>query len=154
MIIIVQDEGSWFEERTYCRVFGLCNRWGWDPQVNWVVNLNGAQIDGVIYGTIVNSDNKLMEPNSILHQNYPNPFNPTTTIDFSIQNDSNVKLAIYNIKGQKVRALTNEFIVKGLHSIIWNGDDDSGDSVSSGVYLYKINVNGKTEAVKKCMLLK
>ena len=86
--------------------------------------------------------------------NYPNPFNPTTTIDFSIQNDSNVELTIYNIKGQKIKTLANNNFTQGSHSITWNGDDELGEPVSSGVYLYKLNVNGKTEAVKKCLLLK
>lgn len=87
-------------------------------------------------------------------QNFPNPFNPSTTIKFSIQNDSNVKLLIYNMKGQKIKTLANNEFIKGGHSVIWNGDNDFGKSVSSGIYLYKLIVNGKIEAVKKCLLLK
>jgi len=86
--------------------------------------------------------------------NYPNPFNPTTTISFSIQEDSNVELSIYNIRGQKINSLLNDQIIAGEHSITWNGKDDSGKKVSSGLYLYKLTVNDKTEAVKKCLLLK
>lgn len=86
--------------------------------------------------------------------NYPNPFNPTTTIEFSIKNNSNVEIIIYNIKGQKIKSLAQNDFAKGSHSIIWNGDNDLGNHVSSGVYCYKLNVNGKTEAVKKCLLLK
>ena len=86
--------------------------------------------------------------------NYPNPFNPITTIEFSIQNNSKVELSIYNIKGQKIKTLANNDFTKGSHSIIWNGDDEIRNSVSSGVYFYKLSVNGKTEAVKKCILLK
>ena len=86
--------------------------------------------------------------------NYPNPFNPTTTISFSTQNDSQVELSIFNMKGQKVKTLAQNEFTKGSHSIIWNGDTDSGQSVSSGIYYYKLNVNGKTEVVKKCLLLK
>ena len=89
-----------------------------------------------------------------MKQNYPNPFNPSTTISFSILNDSNVELYIYNIKGQKIITLVQNEFTKSSHSIIWNGDDDSGKSVCSGIYYYKLNVNGKTEAVKKCLLLK
>lgn len=98
-------------------------------------------------------NNEITTP-SYLVQNYPNPFNPTTTIEFSIQNNSNVELGIYNIKGQKVKTLVNDNFEKGIHSILWNGNDESGDSVSSGVYMYKLNVNGKTEIVRKCLLLK
>ena len=86
--------------------------------------------------------------------NHPNPFNPSTTIEFSIQNNSEIELSIYNIKGQKIKILANNIFSKGSHSIIWNGDDENNEPVSSGIYFYKLNVNGKTEAVKKCLLLK
>lgn len=86
--------------------------------------------------------------------NYPNPFNPTTSISFSIQNNSNVELTIHNIKGQKIKTLIHNEYTKGNHSFIWNGDDEFNKPVSSGVYLYNLKVNGKSEAVKKCLLLK
>ena len=86
--------------------------------------------------------------------NYPNPFNPTTTIEFSIQNDSQVELSIYNIKGQKIITLAQTNYSKGNHSVVWDCVDDENESVSSGLYFFKLNVNGKTEAVKKCLLLK
>jgi len=86
--------------------------------------------------------------------NHPNPFNPSTTIEFSIQNDSKINLSIFNIKGQKVKTLVNNEFTQGSHSIIWNGDDEFGKQLSSGIYYYKLNVNGKTKAVKKCLLLK
>ncbi len=91
---------------------------------------------------------------SYLYQNHPNPFNPSTTIKFSIQNDSKVELTIFNIKGQKINNLLNEEFVAGSHSIIWFGDDENNKSVSSGIYYFKLNVNGKSGAVKKCLLLK
>ena len=86
--------------------------------------------------------------------NYPNPFNPTTMISFAISNDSYIELTIYNIKGQKIKTLTKNEFNKGNYSIIWNGDNENGEPVGSGVYLYKLNVNDKTEAMKKCLLLK
>jgi len=86
--------------------------------------------------------------------NYPNPFNPTTTISFSIQELSKINLSIYNIKGQKVKTLVNNELTSGSHSIIWNGKNESGETVSSGLFFYKLNVNGKAEEVKKCLLLK
>ena len=94
--------------------------------------------------------------------NYPNPFNPKTTISFSVTQNvmsgsdgsSFVTLDIYNIKGQLVKVLVNDFQDAGEHSIIWDGNDSSGKNVSSGIYFYKLKVSGKTEAVKKCLLLK
>ncbi|MCD4797288.1 MAG: FG-GAP-like repeat-containing protein [Candidatus Cloacimonetes bacterium] len=93
---------------------------------------------------------------SKLNQNYPNPFNPTTTISFNISSKDakNTKLIIYNIKGQKVKTLLNEHLAKGEHSVVWNGKDDSGKSVSSGIYFYKLSVENKTINVMKCLLLK
>jgi len=87
-------------------------------------------------------------------RNFPNPFNPETTIEFNLIEDGEVQLDIYNIKGQKIRSLLTDQIIAGEHSIVWNGKNASGKKVSSGVYLYKLIVNGKTEAVKKCLLLK
>jgi hypothetical protein len=89
-----------------------------------------------------------------LYQNYPNPFNPTTTISFSIQNECEVEISIYNIKGQKVKQFISSRLSAGNHSIVWNGDDESGNAVSSGVYLYELTVNGKSEIVNKCLLMK
>ena len=85
--------------------------------------------------------------------NYPNPFNPSTTIKFSIQNNSKVELSIFNIKGQKVSTLIDEQLHKGKHSIIWSGCDQNGNQVGSGIYLYKIKV-GNLESVKRILLIK
>lgn len=110
------------------------------------------------YGSppFVNIDNEsnVPSPKITLKQNFPNPFNPRTTISFSIQSDSKIELVIFNVKGQKIQTLAHNEYSKGLHSIVWNGDDEEGKAVSSGVYLYKLNVNDKTEAVNKCLLLK
>jgi len=103
------------------------------------------------------SDEEIQNSNSENYNiisNYPNPFNPETTIQFNLITDSDIQIEIFNIKGQKINSIVNEQFLKGKHAIIWNGDDDSGKSVSSGIYYYRLNVNGKTEAVKKCLLLK
>ncbi len=87
--------------------------------------------------------------------NYPNPFNPTTTISFSTtESTENTELVIYNIKGQKVKQLVSDQLSAGEHSVVWDGRDENGKSVSSGIYFYKLIVDSKTEAVKKCLLLK
>ncbi len=88
-----------------------------------------------------------------LHGNYPNPFNPTTTISFSLANDTDVKISVYNIKGQKVKTLISDHYSKGAHSIIWNGKDSNDKKVASGLYFYKLS-SGKETQVKKMLLLK
>lgn len=88
-----------------------------------------------------------------LSNNYPNPFNPTTTIKFSLAKDSNVKLSIYNIKGQKIKTMINNKLVKGNHSVIWNGTNDKNQAVSSGIYFYSIETDDLT-ITKKMILMK
>ena len=91
---------------------------------------------------------------AVLHNNFPNPFNPSTTISFSLPIESRIDLIIYNIKGQQVKTIVNDIFEKGNHSVTWNGIDESGKLVSSGVYFYKLSVDGKSKSVKKCLLLK
>jgi len=96
-------------------------------------------------------------------QNFPNPFNPSTTISFDLssENIENIELNIYNLKGQKVKDLTPSLchpeLVEGRgtnrFSVVWNGKDESNKSVTSGVYFYKLQVNGKQRS-KKMLLLK
>ena len=88
-----------------------------------------------------------------LSGNYPNPFNPSTTISYSIPTDGNVELIVYNIRGQKVKTLVKGTQPAGVYNVTWNGKDENGRSVSSGVYFYKLRSSGKT-AVKKMLLLK
>ena len=89
-----------------------------------------------------------------LYQNYPNPFNPSTSIEFSIQNDSEIELSVFNIKGQRIILLANQEFSKGNHVLVWNGVDTNNKPVSSGVYFYKLKVNGIVEKVKRCLLVK
>jgi flagellar hook assembly protein FlgD len=85
--------------------------------------------------------------------NYPNPFNPTTQINFSLAEAGDVELSIYNVRGQKVRTLVKEELPAMDHSILWNGTDDNDQSVSSGVYFYKLKT-GDYRSTKKMLLIK
>ena len=85
--------------------------------------------------------------------NYPNPFNPETKIEYSIAKAGNAELTIYNIKGQRVKTLINDHIEAGDHSIVWNGKDDKGTDVSSGVYFYRLKTADGVHN-KKMLLLK
>jgi Lamin Tail Domain len=90
-----------------------------------------------------------------LYQNYPNPFNPSTEISFMLAENSLVELSIYDIKGRKVTTLLNDQLVSAdqLQSIVWNGVDDGGKKVSSGLYFYKLDTGSKIEA-KRMLLVK
>ncbi len=76
-----------------------------------------------------------------LSQNYPNPFNASTQINFRLMKSSDVKLEIYNILGQKVRSVIDENMASGEHHVIWDGRNDSGEPVSSGIYFYRLQTN-------------
>ncbi len=89
----------------------------------------------------------------MLHQNYPNPFNPETTISFDLMSPGAARLGIYNLRGQLVRSLVNTSLPNGRHSVVWNGLDESGNAVSSGVYFYRLTAGGTTET-RKMMLVK
>jgi hypothetical protein len=85
--------------------------------------------------------------------NYPNPFNPSTTIGFALKETGNVTLEVYNLKGEKVKTLINDTMEAGNHSIVWNGTDNLGKDVSSGVYFYKMKT-GRYTSTKKMILMK
>jgi len=87
-----------------------------------------------------------------LSGNFPNPFNPRTRIAFALPKTSKVSLEIYNILGQKVRTLLNENMEAGYQSVEWDGTDDGGAGVSSGVYLYKLKANEFSRVAKMTFL--
>jgi hypothetical protein len=88
-----------------------------------------------------------------LSQNYPNPFNPTTNIRFNLPKSGHVSLDIYNIIGRRVTTLADEYLCAGHKLVTWDGKDDSGKEVSSGVYFYKITAGDYSET-KKMIFMK
>ncbi len=90
-----------------------------------------------------------------LGQNYPNPFNPSTTISFEIpaaDRETRTRLVIYNIRGTRVRSLVDRILSPGLHRVVWDGRDDRGTAVSSGIYFCRI-AHGETSITRKMLLL-
>ena len=88
-----------------------------------------------------------------LYQNFPNPFNPVTEIQFDIPDISTVELVVYNLMGQEVRRLVNGEIQAGYHRIVWDGLNNRGESVSTGVYIYSL-ISPSFHSTKKMVLLK
>ena len=101
----------------------------------------------------VSASVKLVPGVFALHQNYPNPFNPKTDIRFDLPEASVVDIAIYNLMGQKVKTLTNKEITPGYHVIQWDGTNDRGGMVSTGMYFYTLNTD-KYHAMRKMLFLK
>lgn len=101
----------------------------------------------------VESDSNLLPAVTKLGGNYPNPFNPTTEISYAMSNAGHIMIDIYNVKGELVKTLVNREVATGNHSIIWNGENNSGKPVTSGLYLYKMKT-GTYVSTKKMILLK
>ena len=128
-----------------------------------VGNIGYQNVVGIAYS--INGD-----PNSVngtgigipeeysLSQNYPNPFNPETRIKFTLPVSSKVRLTVYNLLGEVIRTLANNEYEAGEHNVVWNGRDERGRGVSSGIYLYKIKANGtdgkEYSEIKKMILMK
>jgi len=106
-----------------------------------------------VYSPVGVEENVLVAYNKI--SNFPNPFNPSTTISFSLdENTKHAEVKIYNIKGQLVNTMMNAYVSEGNYNLIWEGKDENSHQVSSGTYLYKLIVNGKEAACEKMTLVK
>jgi serine protease len=103
-------------------------------------------------GAVTPSKN-IIPQNFSLEQNYPNPFNPSTIISWQLAVGQEVELKIFNLLGQEVRTLINKKQEAGYHSIVWDGQDDAGHPLASGIYLYKLEA-GEYVSTRKMVLLK
>lgn len=142
------------------RVFCISDNALHDDYVKWEANPN----DGLFLNALrwlsegVNKVVAVEEPvvevpqTFELSQNYPNPFNPTTTIEYQLPKSSEVSLKIYNLIGQKVRNLIDEKQIAGEYSIIWDGKDDIGQQVASGIYMYKIHTQDFVKTKKMIII--
>ena len=88
-----------------------------------------------------------------LAQNYPNPFNPTTLISYALPQNAFVTLKVYDMLGREVKTLVSKEVAAGKYSVEWNGDDNFGNKVATGAYVYRITA-GDFVSVKKMLLIK
>jgi len=120
------------------------------------LELQGAIIDDQQFGTITSirpSENTSIENNLFL-DNYPNPFNDSTTIEYLLRESARVRISIFNVLGERVKLLTDSFQTPGTYRVNWSGDNESGRTVSSGVYFYVIQINNTVTARKSVLFLK
>jgi hypothetical protein len=121
------------------------------PANRFITATEGQGITGV------KDANNFLPTNPALEQNYPNPFNPTTSIRFAMMQPGVIRLEIYDLAGRLVRTLiNNENKISGEHLVIWDGRDDHGNPVGSGVYFYRLFSNGSNsfEKTRKMVLLR
>lgn len=100
---------------------------------------------------VENNNGKIPTEFSIA-QNYPNPFNPTTIINYGIPQNAEVTLSIYNMLGQKIKTLVSEQKSAGTYSVQWNGDNEFGQKVSSGAYIYRIAAGNFVKSMKLILM--
>jgi hypothetical protein len=113
--------------------------------------MDGSKIDVVVRTN--NSNINFLPTSYALKQNYPNPFNPTTEIRFDVPENGYVLLSVHNMLGQKVKTLKSEELQAGYHIVNWDGTNDLGSQMSSGMYFYSIQTS-EFKATKKMLFLK
>ena len=115
------------------------------------------ELDDVVFrgfaGTAIEQPEEIAPAKFELANNYPNPFNPETTIEFSLDKTSDVNLNIYTITGQLVRTLVSEQMAVGAHKVVFNGMDNLGHRLSSGIYFYQLQTEEQS-ITKKMVLMK
>ena len=152
---------------------------GWGPDTYAVpfvrsgtISLNSyGSIDGVSYSqwsdkdvairarilyspmSAEDDDNSLVPQEFSLGQNYPNPFNPNTEITYNLPAQSDVRITVFNLLGQAVKEIVNDNLPAGPHVASWDGRDESGTTVASGIYLYRLTAGDRTLS-RKMVLLK
>jgi len=123
-----------------------------DIQTKEILQASKVSLNNLSVG-VENKNFASLPKTTELKDNYPNPFNLSTTIRYALAEAGEVILEVYNIKGQKIRALVNSSKHAGEHSVAWDGKDNAGHPVSSGIYLCKLRA-GKATFVKKMLLTK
>ena len=121
---------------------------GYDPTES-----TGSRTFTVDASDLLSVNNIALPTSYALHNNYPNPFNPVTNILYDIPELTDVKLEIFNVMGQRVRTLAEGKHEAGRYLIVWNATNDIGESLSSGMYIYRIQA-GDFVSVKKLVLMK
>ena len=126
---------------------------GYVSQTAQGIQVNANQTTTLNFIMALPNDDVVEVAATALIGNYPNPFNPETTISYSVKELSPVKIEIYNTKGQLIRTLVNQIQPRGFYSEIWNGTDERGNPVASGVYMYRMTA-GNYRSHRKMMLIK
>ncbi len=121
------------------------------PGRQYSYRLGAVDDDGEVYSAVVTIQTPAWQTS--LEQNYPNPFNPATTIEFYLAEPRRTQLRVFDVKGRLVRTLVDEGLDYGRHKYQWDGTNNNGQQVSSGVYFYRFQAGNKV-FTKKMMLLK
>ena len=119
---------------------------------NITVSPNQNTTVNFVMSPVSNEDEVIPVSATMLKGNYPNPFNPETTISYDIKDPASVRLNVYNLKGQLVRSLVNENQNAGRYRVVFDGRDEKGNPLASGIYLYRFTA-GDYSHTRKMMLM-
>ncbi len=128
------------------------------PIISLQNGLNGSDLPAELFYRenavwVAQTANLLQTPRKFaLRQNYPNPFNPTTSIRFELPQECNLQLVIYNLRGQAIRTLAEGKKKAGYYNIVWEGLDQSGEQVASGVYLVRLQAGSFVQVIKMSLI--
>jgi len=125
---------------------------GWEYDTTHPNNVTSGSVQWNVAGKIIAENSESIPTTTDLIGNYPNPFNPTTTIQYQLSEIQNVKLQIYSLTGKRIRTLINAEQTTGHHSVIWDGKDNLGTKVSSGIYIYKLQAGSFVKMYKMSLL--
>ncbi|MCP3859200.1 MAG: T9SS type A sorting domain-containing protein [Phycisphaeraceae bacterium] len=124
-----------------------------DPQSIVEAGVDDFLLDAA-YGLATAIDDEMVPSGRLsLGPNFPNPFNPVTTISFSLAEPGAVQLAVYDVRGRMVRTLVSGDMSAGEHEVVWQGKDDAGHQVASGLYFARM-INGDRALTHKMLMLK
>jgi len=157
-VITFQLDGILYAVMRLCDKFGPMTEWRYGdpppPWPEWGRELVGCTINGISYGKTLGVSSSVSVPNSIsLYQNYPNPFNPETSISYFLPSRHFVTLRVFDLTGREVCTLVHRSDTQGLRTITWNGRDNNGRQVSSGVYLYELRTTNN-RLTRRMLLLR
>lgn len=142
---ILQTRGYTYQYQ----VFHDGHSWG-----NWRAHIDDA-LEIFFPGSALNIESREgISENFIIYQNYPNPFNSTTIISLQLREPADISVNIYNIRGQLVRSIEPGFHSTGKLTILWDGRDIDGNVMSTGVYFYRMIINGNITGTRKMLLLR
>ncbi|RLA40867.1 MAG: flagellar basal body rod modification protein, partial [Gammaproteobacteria bacterium] len=122
-----------------------------DNTVVVATHANGVYSASGVF-TAIEDEDQLVPQEFSLEQNYPNPFNPTTTIRYTLNKSEAVTLTVFDISGKKIVDLVRGNQAAGLHTVSWNGKNNSGQAVPSGTYVYRLTTGSKTESRKMTLV--
>jgi hypothetical protein len=120
----------------------------------WLQGLAGLSTSGLTCAVTSAEDVQALPRELSLSQNYPNPFNPQTTMEYTLPSRSHVRLIIFDALGREIRTLVDAEQSAGYQHTMWDGVDATGGKAPSGLYFYRLIVNGNSVGTRKLLLLK